>query len=110
MPTLPANTDRRDGPAFQEPRTLWEAMGRLAQVREQHDFARRTGDHKRLAELAALHLLLWARVRAFVAPLVERGEAPPEMVERLQASLQVPALRTPLTPSPSLAPEQRRAA
>ena len=86
---MPATTNRLDGSAFREPRNLWEAMGALAQIREQQSFAARAEDRAQVERLRSLQSVTWAYIKTFAAQLVERGEAPPDMVERLRNSLEI---------------------
>ncbi len=75
--------------AFREPRDLWEAVGMLAQIREQQLFAARAGDQAQVDRLHSLQAIVWAHIKTFATRLVDRGEAPGDMVDRLRATLQI---------------------
>jgi hypothetical protein len=71
------------------PTSLWEAVAMLSRVQEQQATALREGDQLRLRHLYSEQALAWAFVRGFAQQLIERGEAPPGMVERLRSALKI---------------------
>jgi hypothetical protein len=71
------------------PGNLWEAVAMLSRVQEQQAVALREGDRMRLRRLLSEQAVAWAFVRGFAEQLVERGEAPQGMVERLRRALKI---------------------
>jgi exoribonuclease II len=86
-------------------------MNLLACLQEQQARAVEEGDRRRLNRVVSLQTLAWAYVRTFAEQLVQRGEAPADLAERLRRSLriapaqdrQLQALRSRSAPCP-LAP------
>jgi hypothetical protein len=78
-----------DRVALQGPRNLWEAVALLAHLQEQEGIAVQAGDVGALARLRKGQAVGWAYLRTFAVELVRAGEAPEDMVERLQERLQI---------------------
>ena len=71
------------------PQSLWEAMGILVRVQEEQELAIQKGDMPRLNRLLSEQAVAWSYIKAFALQLIERGEASPDMAERLRKILKV---------------------
>ena len=71
------------------PGSLWEAVAMLSRVQEQQAIALREGDKPRIRRLLSEQAIAWAFVRGFAEQLIQRGEAPVGMVERLRRALKI---------------------
>ncbi len=72
------------------PQTLWEAIGEIVEIRTQQEIAPNKSDvglFHRLREQQAQALLV---VYAEAGELIATGQAPQDMIERLQRRLNIP--------------------
>ena len=86
---MPNLGDLADNFARIGPHSLWEAMALLGHIQDEQERVTRQGDLGRLNRLLSEQAVAWSYVKAFALGMIERNEAPPDLVDRLRTVLQV---------------------